>query len=128
MQDRRLEPRMLCADLIDVEWVDVSGEEHRATANLEDISNSGACLQVDGPIPYGALLRMEHADLKLEGKVRYCAFRETGYFVGIQFDPGSRWTQKQYRPKHLLDPRRLLSQLPKKATQRTAPADQADEA
>jgi hypothetical protein len=42
------------------------------------------------------------------GKVRYCVFREIGYFLGVEFEPGHRWSQKQFRPQHLLDPRRLV--------------------
>lgn len=42
------------------------------------------------------------------GHVRYCVFREIGYFLGVEFDNGSRWSQKQYKPQHLLDPRRLV--------------------
>ena len=42
---------MLCADLVDVQWKDKNGRVRRAVANLEDISLSGACVQVDAPIP-----------------------------------------------------------------------------
>ena len=42
---------MLCADLVDVQWKDKNGRVCRAVANLEDISLSGACVQVDSPIP-----------------------------------------------------------------------------
>ncbi len=74
MKDRRLEPRMLCADLIGVHWTDRSGESKLALANLEDISNSGACLQLDAPVPAETVVRLEHADVELEGRVRYCVF------------------------------------------------------
>ena len=45
--DRRIEPRLLCADLVDVQWKDQTGRVRRSVANLEDISLSGACLQVE---------------------------------------------------------------------------------
>lgn len=109
MVDRRLETRMLCADLIDVHWRDPSGRTRTALANLEDISLSGACLQLDHPVPRETLLRMAHPKSELEGRVRYCVFRETGYFVGVQFEPGCRWSRRRFRPKHLLDPRRLVA-------------------
>lgn len=108
MQERRAEPRLLCADLIEVLWTDESGREQRSLANLEDISHSGACLQLDTPIPERTLLRLLHPKLELAGRVRYCIFRDTGYFLGIQFEPGCQWSERRFRPKHLLDPRTLI--------------------
>jgi len=108
MQERRAEPRLLCADFIEVHWTDEAGQPRRLLANLEDISHSGACLQVDAPIPEHTLLRLSHPKLELTGRVCYCVFRETGYFVGLKFEPGSQWSRRRFRPKHLLDPRRLF--------------------
>jgi hypothetical protein len=105
--NRRLEPRMLCAELLEVQWDDGSGVR-TGWANLEDISTSGACVQVDREVPVGAQLRIHSDRAKFEGKVRYCVFRETGYFVGLQFEPGNKWAREAFRPKHLLDPRRLI--------------------
>jgi hypothetical protein len=106
--ERRVEPRMLCADLVDVQWKDQNGRTRRGVANLEDISLSGACLQVDRPLALGTELHITYPNGELSGKVKYCVFREIGYFLGIEFDPGSRWSQRSYRPQHLLDPRRLM--------------------
>jgi hypothetical protein len=103
---------MLCADLVDVEWKDKNGRLKRAIANLEDISLSGACLQMDLAIPLHANLRITHPKGELSGRVRYCVYREIGYFLGIEFEPGSRWTQRNFRPLHLLDPRRLVNGKP----------------
>jgi hypothetical protein len=122
MQERRLEPRMLCADLIDVHWTDKSGRRRSALANLEDISLSGACLQMDAPVPHETVVRIAHPKTELAGRVRYCVFRETGYFVGVQFEPGFRWTRRHFRPKHLLDPRRLVALSVKRARKKRAAA------
>jgi hypothetical protein len=35
-------------------------------------------------------------------------YREIGYFLGIEFEPGSRWSEQQFKPQHMLDPRRLV--------------------
>jgi hypothetical protein len=118
MQERRAEPRMLCADLIDVHWTDESGRQRHLLANLEDISHSGACLQLDTPIPEETLLRLNHPKLEVVGRVRYCVFRETGYFLGIRFEPGFEWSRRRFRPKHLLDPRRLCGLPAKKPPSR----------
>lgn len=101
---------MLCADLVDVEWRDKNGRTKRTVANLEDISLSGACLQMDVPIPLQTNLRISYPKGELVGRVRYCVYREIGYFLGIEFEPGSRWSQRNFKPLHLLDPRRLVRQ------------------
>jgi hypothetical protein len=109
MLDRRVEPRMLCADLVDVDWKDQNGRTRHGVANLEDISLSGACLQVDRPIPLGTPIHISYPGGELSGKVKYCVFREIGYFLGVEFNDGCRWSQRSFRPQHLLDPRRLVT-------------------
>ena len=99
---------MLCADLVDVEWRDKNGRLRRTVANLEDISLSGACLQVDLAIPLQTNLRITYPRGELVGRVRYCVYREIGYFLGVEFEPGSKWSQRSFKPLHLLDPRRLV--------------------
>ena len=90
-----------------VEWTEASGQSGTAWANLEDISASGACVQVDRAVPVEAEVRIFCDQTELHGRVRYCVFRDTGYFVGVQFEGGSKWNRQDYRPKHLPDPRRL---------------------
>ncbi len=110
MQDRRVEPRMLCADLVDVHWKDQSGKTKRLVANLEDISLSGACLQVEKSIPLKTNIRISLPKGELKGVVRYCVYREIGYFLGIEFEGGSQWSLQDFKPQHMLDPRRLMQE------------------
>lgn len=110
MLDRRIETRMLCADLVDLHWKDQSGKKRRVVANLEDISMSGACIQLDHPLPLGTRVRMTHPNGELVGAIRYCVHREIGYFLGVEFDENCRWSLNDYRPQHLLDPRRLAQE------------------
>jgi hypothetical protein len=109
MRDRRIETRMLCADLVEIQWRDQTGRRRRAMANLEDISLSGACLQVERPIPLGCAVRLSYPSGELVGAVKYCVFRDIGYFLGVQFEPGTRWSPRSFRPQHLLDPRRMVA-------------------
>ena len=109
ISDRRIEARLLCADLVDIQWRDQNNRSRRGVANLEDISLSGACLQVERPIPLGTVMRITYPNGELTGHVKYCVFREIGYFLGVEFDPGNQWSQRSYRPQHLLDPRRLIT-------------------
>jgi hypothetical protein len=121
MQDRRLQPRLLCADLVNLQWREENGRTRRAVANLEDISLSGACLQLDHAIPLRTVVRISYPKGHLVGHVKYCVYREIGYFLGIEFEPGNSWSRKQFKPQHLFDPRRLTAK-PRKAV--AAAADQ----
>jgi hypothetical protein len=107
MQDRRIETRMLCADLIEVLWKE--GRARRAIVNLEDISSCGACIQHDEAIPIGTALRLRYPDGEFTGTVRHCAFREIGFFIGIEFSKSCRWSPKVFRPKYMVDPRSIKS-------------------
>ncbi len=98
---------MLCADMVEVQWRDQAGRQWRGTGLLEDISPAGACLQVESAIPLGAQIHWEGRGKRFEGEVRYCVYREIGYFVGVEFRSDSRWSKKDYRPQHLLDLRNL---------------------
>jgi hypothetical protein len=100
---------MLCADLVDVVWKDKTGRKRRTVANLEDISLSGACLQMDAPVPLQTTVLISFPKGELQGQVRYCVYREIGYFLGVQFEPGSKWSLRSFKPQHLLDPRRLVN-------------------
>jgi hypothetical protein len=104
MVERRLEPRLLCADLIRIEWTDGRGRRHDAAAVLEDIARSGASLQTDIRVPVAADIKLHRGTKTLSGKVRYCAFREIGYFIGVNFDRHQKWSIRFFRPKHLTDP------------------------
>lgn len=108
MEDRRTEARMLCADMVEVRWKPPSGRPQRATALLEDISRSGACLQMEIDVPVGSAIHWESPKQEFAGYVRYCNYREIGYFVGVEFTAGSKWSQECYEPQHLLDVQKLL--------------------
>ena len=99
---------MLCADIVTVRWIDAAGRPHKDTALLEDIAAHGACLQLETPVPLGSQICWECPKQKFKGYVRYCVYREIGYFIGVEFTSDSKWSAKAYKPQHLLDPRRLL--------------------
>lgn len=114
MADRRIEPRLMCADLVEIEWRDKNGRNQQTVANLEDISALGACLQVEIEIPLRTVVRMTVMKNEYVGEIRYCVFREFGYFLGVQFGPGVKWSSRTFKPLHLFDPRRLLEVHPSK--------------
>lgn len=115
----RSESRMLCAELVNIAWKESSGRGRRGMAILENISASGACLQLERPLPVDTEVSLRLPKGQLKGQVRYCVYREIGYFVGLQFAEGSRWSRRLYQPQHLLDLQRLLARAIKGAAKRT---------
>jgi hypothetical protein len=113
MRERRSEVRMLCADMVEVCWKDHTGRKRRATGLLEDISPSGACLQLETAVPLGVDIVWDSPKQEFTGRVQYCVYREIGYFVGVAFDSASKWSKKAYRPQHLLDLQRLVEKAKK---------------
>ena len=107
-KERRTENRMLCADILQIQWKDRSGTKDQATALLEDISATGACLQTEVPVPLGAEIKWDSPGQFFSGYVRYCVYREIGYFIGVQFGESTKWSQGAYTPQHLLDPQTLV--------------------
>ena len=114
MRERRSEVRLLCADMVEVSWRN-QGRSRRATALLEDISASGACLQLETAVPCGVEICWECPSQKFVGRVRYCTYREIGFFVGVEFEGGTRWSKQVYEPRHFLDLERLIARSKKKA-------------
>lgn len=108
MQDRRSEVRMLCADIVELDWLDRDGSCRQALALLEDISASGACLQLETALPVAAPVRWTSPKQSFTGHVKYCNYREIGYFVGVEFEDTCKWSRKTFRPQHLLDLQRLV--------------------
>ena len=98
---------MLCADVVEVWWDDPAGHG-RMVGLLEDISPSGACLQLDIPAPLGTEIHWKSGRREFAGTVRYCVYREIGYFVGVEFTGGAKWSKQIFRPRHLLDLQRFL--------------------
>jgi hypothetical protein len=99
---------MLCADMVKLSWRDDQGRTWNAMALLEDISASGACFQLDTPVPESVEVHWCSPKQEFSGVVRYCVFREIGYFVGVELAQSSKWSRKAFRPQHLLDLKKLV--------------------
>jgi hypothetical protein len=63
---------------------------------------------VEEPIPLGVEIRWGQTKQVFQGHVRYCVYREIGYFVGVEFDPSFKWSKKAFKPQHLLDLQTLV--------------------
>lgn len=104
MDEKRSVTRSLCADLMKLEWIDVSGAVTTTSAVLEDISPRGACLQVETPVPVDVPANLIGGDhWNSPCTTLYCDFRDIGYFVGLEFLEGNRWSKHDFEPQHLLE-------------------------
>ncbi len=102
-KNERSDARNLCADLIKIVWTDEAGDKRKELAALEDISRRGACLQTEHPIAVGTAISILYPAGRYHGRIRYCIYQHTGYFLGIEFDPGYQWSKTDYMPSHLLE-------------------------
>jgi hypothetical protein len=108
MLERRREQRLMCSDLIHIRLHGVRGPGALKNAILEDISSAGACVQIEEQVPVGARVDLLIEEHVLRGTVRYCLHREPiGYFAGMEFDAGVRWSRELVLPGHLTDPRTI---------------------
>jgi hypothetical protein len=93
MAEQRAEPRYLCSDLVTLCWEEGAQGERKEAVVLENISASGACVQAEISVPESAGVRLVCGKAEFHGCVRFCYWRDDGYFIGIAFDA-----------QHLLDP------------------------
>ena len=85
MVEKRREPRYMCSELVNVL---IRHQDHRleeAIANLEDISPSGACVQLEMAVEIGADIEIVCSKCSFKGKVRNCRYFEGGYDIGVAF-------------------------------------------
>lgn len=99
--DRR-EERELCADLVKVQWKLESGLSHSEWAILEDISPSGACLEIEEPIPPETIVSLQFKSDCCQARIKYCKFDKVNYLLGVQFEQGYRWSRRRFKPEHLI--------------------------
>ena len=112
MRSGRHEDRELCAELVEVQWQPESEPARSEWAILEDISASGACLEIERPIPPDTLVSLRFREDGCEARVKYCKFDRINYLLGVQFEGGYRWSRRKFKPEHLIQFR--LRRVPKK--------------
>lgn len=55
------------------------------------------------PVPLNINVSVRFESWTAGCRAVYCVFREIGYYVGLEFLEGSRWSRRLFRPRHLLD-------------------------
>ena len=82
MEERRKEPRIRTRGLVRLVTSDATVSGH-----IFDWSNSGACVEADGPLPKGVPVLMEAEGFETSGTIRYCApSNENNYLIGLALD------------------------------------------
>jgi hypothetical protein len=101
MLERR-EDRDLCADLVKVQWNTESDLIYTQWAILEDISPSGACLEIEEPIPPDTIVSLQFETDSCQARVKYCRKDKVKYLLGVEFEQGYRWSRRRFKPQHLI--------------------------
>jgi hypothetical protein len=97
--------RLLCSQRVSLICSDLEGWWHTVPGNLEDIAKDGATILSDGPIPAGKKVRILCGTNQLRGTAQSCVHDGVlGFFVEVQFDRDSQWSESSFRPQHLLNP------------------------
>jgi hypothetical protein len=107
MEQKRVEGRFLCADLVRLDWIAEEDSLRSEPALLEDISALGGCVQLEEPIALGAVVMLTVGATPFYGHVCYCTLRDDGYFVGLRFSNDSVWSTGIVRPQHLTNLQQL---------------------
>jgi ribosomal protein L15E len=92
MGDRRFAIRLPRADQVDLCWEDQAGQTQQSLAELADISRSGASVRSERPLRIGSALSLKYQNEDFPCTVKHCVRRGTGYLLGIEFQPGRRWS------------------------------------
>ena len=101
IDEKRFEGRFLCADLVRLDWFVGESKLRTEQALLEDISPVGGCVQLEEPLPLGAIVMLTVGRSPFYGHVCYCAFRDDAYFIGVRFSNDTVWSASIVEPRHL---------------------------
>src|SRR5204863_3529393 len=85
IDEKRIEGRFLCADLVRLDWLEGEDDLRTEQALLEDISPLGGCVQLDEPLTLGSIVMLTVGTAPFYGYVCYCTFRDDAYFIGLRF-------------------------------------------
>ena len=102
MQGTKTNSRHLCSELVFISRTDRVGRP-AMLGNLEEIGEWCAEILTDCSFPRSAAVRIVSKNHQLEGVVENCKRDESlGFFVRVKLAPHSRWSERWFTPKHLL--------------------------
>jgi len=117
MQQRRhAKTNFLCSELVNVKFIDDSGQPQIATANLEEISHGGMTLLIDSTVPIGTAVSIEAQGHVLRGRITHTEHDDLlGWYLGVKLSARSPWSPDLFVPTHLLDVHRSAHSTPRAA-------------
>jgi hypothetical protein len=94
--------RHLCSELVFITRADRSGR-NAILGNLEEIGEWFAEILTDTAFPRATPVKIVTKEHQMEGFVEGCRRdRELGFFIKVRLSPNSRWSDRWFTPKHLL--------------------------
>jgi hypothetical protein len=94
--------RFLCSHLATVR---VSGKVW--TVLIEEIWRDGAILECEEEIPQAEFAELDCGGPFFAGKLNGSAQHEFGWRAEMKFSAETPWSEKKFRPSHLLDPSKV---------------------
>jgi hypothetical protein len=102
MREAKSTSRHLCSELVFISRTDRRGYP-AMLGNLEEIGEWCAEILTDCAFPRSAAVRIVSKTHQLEGVVEDCRRDQSlGFFVKVKLAPESRWSERWFTPKHLL--------------------------
>ena len=93
----------LCSERVSIICSDMDGWWHTVQGNLEEIEEGSALVLAEGPISSNKKVRICCGSKQLKGTVKTCEHDDVlGFCVEVQFDSDSQWSERWFRPNHLL--------------------------
>jgi hypothetical protein len=94
--------RHLCSELVFITRTDRVGRR-AILGNLEEIGEWFAEILTDCAFPRATAVKIVSKDHQLEGFVETCRRdNQLGFFVKVRLSTNSRWSDRWFTPKHLL--------------------------
>ncbi|MGD1096682.1 MAG: hypothetical protein ABSB35_32390 [Bryobacteraceae bacterium] len=93
----------LCSERVSIICSDINGWWHTVQGNLEEIEEASALVLADVPISSNKKVRICCGNKQLKGTVESCVYDDVlGFFVEVRFDSDSQWSERRFKPHHLL--------------------------
>jgi hypothetical protein len=102
--NRRFSPHpYLCSELVLVTTEHAGRDSQAIFGNLEEIGERSALLLTQVPFRCGTEINININPHVLNGIVEGCNFEEPlGCYIEVRLKPESRWSERWFKPKHLL--------------------------
>ena len=99
----RITRRYWCSQHVSIVCLDRDGWSHTVSGNLEEIDEGSAVVLAEAPVPIGKKVRVVCGGNQLNGSIAASVYDEVlGFFIEVQFDLDSQWSERRFKPRHLL--------------------------